>query len=401
MLAWTLAFTEMTSWGILYYTFSILLTPMRKEFGWPAETLTGAFSLALLISGFAAIPIGRWLARHGARVVMTLGSVTAVLGVVGWSQVQSQTQFYLVWVIIGLAMAAVLYDPAFTVIAVWFSRQRSRGLTILTFGGGLASVVYVPLATALLKAYGWRQTLLILAAVLLVATLLPHLLLLRSHPKHHIVAELPSAKAEKTTIREAFGQANFWWLSLAFALVSFVSAAISVHLVSYLTERGFAPESASLSVSLIGGSQIIGRLFLTPLGARISQRILTAVMFGMGGVALLILVSQSSGLSVLIFAVLLGTGYGASAPARAALVADLFGVAGYAEINGVMAFMLTLARAAGPTGAGIVLTYSHSYTPVFGLLLVLAFGGVLTALLLKTPHHSQKQKGTTSHDEPF
>jgi MFS family permease len=136
---------------------------------------------------------------------------------------------------------------------------------------------------------------------------------------------------------------------------------------------------------VLGGSQIIGRLLLTSLGERFSQRRLTAAMLGMACVALVILIFQTSDAGILVFAVLLGTGYGASTPARAALVADLFGVARYAEINGLMAFILTFARAAAPTSVGLLLNVTHSYTPIFWLLNGLAACGVLAILMLKPP----------------
>src|SRR5262245_52968108 len=63
----TLAITEPISWGILYYGFGVMLTPMQQELGWSQPQLTGAFSLMLLISGISAVPVGRWLDRHGAR----------------------------------------------------------------------------------------------------------------------------------------------------------------------------------------------------------------------------------------------------------------------------------------------------------------------------------------------
>ena len=64
----TLATTETISWGILYYAFAAFLVPMQQELGWSTATLTGAYSLALLVSGLAAIPVGRWVDRHGPRI---------------------------------------------------------------------------------------------------------------------------------------------------------------------------------------------------------------------------------------------------------------------------------------------------------------------------------------------
>ena len=79
VLVFTLALTETTSWGILYYAFTVFLTPMQAELGWSRADLTGAFSMALLLAGLAGIPVGHWLDRHGPRLLMTLGSCAASL----------------------------------------------------------------------------------------------------------------------------------------------------------------------------------------------------------------------------------------------------------------------------------------------------------------------------------
>src|SRR5919197_2866815 len=150
-----LALTETTSWGILYYTFTVFLTPMQEELRWSRAAMTGAFSLALLLSGLAGIPIGRWMDRHGTRLLMTLGSCAATLLVLAWAGVHSLTMFYLIWAGIGVTLAAVLYEPAFFVVATWFVRQRGRALTVLTLIAGLASVIYIPLAGWLVQRQGW------------------------------------------------------------------------------------------------------------------------------------------------------------------------------------------------------------------------------------------------------
>ena len=106
---------------------------MERDLGWSRAALTGAFSLALLCSGFAGPLIGRWVDRHGPRVLMTLGSTVAALLLLAWSRVASEPVFLLIFVGLGLAMGATLYEPAFAAIATWFSRYRARALTIITF----------------------------------------------------------------------------------------------------------------------------------------------------------------------------------------------------------------------------------------------------------------------------
>ena len=77
VIALALAVTETVSWGIVYYSFSVFLVPMETELGVTRAQLSFAFSLALLVSGVAAIPAGRWIDRHGARALMTVGSLAA------------------------------------------------------------------------------------------------------------------------------------------------------------------------------------------------------------------------------------------------------------------------------------------------------------------------------------
>src|ERR1700680_891015 len=84
----TLSLTEMTSWGILYYAFTVFLNPMHAAFGWSRSSMAGAFSLALLVAAMVGVPVGRWLDRHGPRVLMTVGSAAATLLVLAWASVR-------------------------------------------------------------------------------------------------------------------------------------------------------------------------------------------------------------------------------------------------------------------------------------------------------------------------
>src|SRR5918912_2574974 len=183
LLVLTLGVTETISWGVLFYAFSVFLAPMERELGWSRGAMTGAFSVALLLAGLAAVPIGRWLDRHGPRLLMTAGSCLASLLVLAWAAVTELGPFYLVWAGIGLTMAAVLYDPAFATVTVWFERQRVRALTAITLMAGLASTIFIPLAGWLVVTLGWREALLVLAAVLAIGTIPPHALVLRRRPE--------------------------------------------------------------------------------------------------------------------------------------------------------------------------------------------------------------------------
>lgn len=395
----TLAITEPISWGILFYGFGAMLTPTQQEMGWSQAELTGAFSLMLLISGFAGVPVGRWLDRHGARGLMTLGSCLATLAILAWAQVQTLLGFYAIWAVIGVINAMILYDPAFTVTATWFVRRRAQALTVLTFGGGLASVIFVPLATWLVQLYGWRAALWILAGILAVTTIPLHALFLRRSPA--ALGLLPDGEAvverkttgtgaagssshqpvdKSSTVKAALRDQTFWWLTVAFTLSTFCAVALAVHLLPYLAGQGYATSFAALTASVLGGSQIPGRLLFGPLGKWFSLRVITAILFTMMTSGLLILLVAPTPWLILLGGILFGMGSGASSPARAALVGEFYGIANYGAINGVMTLISTLARAGAPVAMGLLYTWAGGYTPVFWVLIACAAGAVVGIL---------------------
>lgn len=388
VLVGTLAVTETVSYGVLQYAFPVFLAPMEAELGWSRTAMTGAFSLASLVSGLAAIPVGRWVDRHGARGLMTVGSVAAALLLWGWSAVEGLAAFYAVWIGLGLAMAAVLYEPAFAVMASWFDRKRGRALTVLTFVAGFASVVFVPLATLLVETQGWRTALLWLAGIVAVTTALPHALFLRRRPADLGLAPDGGASSlrrggmggggsdyvhppptfQSVPADEAIRGTSFRWLTLAFSLSSLVTTAVAVHLVPLLLERGHGAAFAGAAMGAVGLMALPGRLVFTPLGDRWPRAAVTASIFVLQALGVAALLTGGNA-GVWACVVLFGAGFGAITPARAALVAELYGPAEYGRISGVVALFLALARAAAPVGASVLHTAGGGYGPVLVVLL--------------------------------
>lgn len=388
-----LAFGQITSWGILYYGFSVTIAPMQAELGWSRAALTGGFSLALLVSGVAGVLVGRWVDRHGPRLLMTVGSAAAALLLVAWANVGNLIAFYAIFVGIGAVMSMILYEPAFAAVATWFIRGRGRALTILTFVAGFASVIYIPLIAWLVATYGWRTALLILAATLAALTIPVHALVLRRRPEDlgllpdgaatlsgALNPTLPTETSVPTT--EAVRSVSFRWLTIGFCLAFFANVAATVHLIPYLTDHGYSAGFAASAAGAIGLLALPGRVIFTPLGARVSRRFVAAAIFAVQAVALVVLVSVDSAAGVWGFVVLFGLGFGAITPARAALVADLYGRVNYGSISGILAFFVTGARALAPVAAGLLFGLFGGYAPVFWLLVAIAALAACAVLLL-------------------
>lgn len=390
VLVLALGLTETVSYGVLSYAFPVFIAPMGAELGWSKAAITGAFSVALLTSGLVAIPLGHWVDRHGARAVMTGGSVLATTVLLLWSRVEGLAAFYLLALALGVAMAAVLYEPAFAVVANWFVELRGRALTVLTFMGGFASVIFVPLTTALVAGQGWREALLWLAGILALLTIPLHALLLRRRPedlglevdggprpaatvsRRSMRPRTPQSAQLSTTARQAVRSASFRWLAVAFGLSSLTTVGVAVHLIPLLLERGFSMSFAGAAMGMVGLMALPGRLIFTPLGSRWPRTVVTAVIFALSALGLGILRGAGGAFGVWTFVALFGAGFGAITPARAALLAEFYGRGHYASISGVLALVIALSGAAAPIGISVLYRVAGGYDAVLWTLLAIS-----------------------------
>jgi MFS family permease len=362
---------QMISWGILDDSFAVFLQPMEAELGWSRTTLTGAFSLALLVSGCAGVPVGHWLDARGPRGLMSAGSALSAALLVGWSQATTVPAFYAAWAGLGLCMAAVLYEPAFAVIAVWFVRHRHRALTVMTLFGGLASTIFVPLAAALSARLGWRPAVLILALILAGTTLPLHALLLRRHPGE--VGALPDGASAPppeaglrleapANLRAILTSGAFWRLAVSFSLSSFATVAAVVHLIPALQEDGLSATEAAAALAVLGAMQLPGRLLFGPLRGRVSGPRTRALVFLTQAAALALLAAFPHRSGVVAFVLLFGMAAGMSTVVRASAVGEEFALSHYGRVGGTLSMVTTFARASGPVAASL----AHAAWPSYG-----------------------------------
>ncbi|MGH7334207.1 MAG: MFS transporter [Candidatus Rokuibacteriota bacterium] len=366
-----LCITETVTWGIIYYGFPVFLRPMEEALGASRVAVTGAFSLGLAFSALAAMSVGRWLDRHGPRGLMTLGSCLGTVLCLAWAQVESLPGLYAVWLGMGLAMAATLYEPAFAAVVSWFATGgRDRALLTLTLAGGLASTIFMPIEAWLLERFGWRAAITILAVVLGVITIPLHALVLRRAP---VDAEpAPTAAGQPLPPSFTLGAAArtpvFWVLAGAFLVGNFATVSVTVHLIPYLAGYGYAPATAAMMIGWMGAMQLPGRLFFVPVATWLGPRWVTAGVFAAQAAALaqlpLVLVLPT----LVPFVMMFGAANGMSTLARASSIAGIFGGRHYGAIGGAIALGANGARAFGPVGASLLVVALGSYQRVFWVL---------------------------------
>jgi MFS family permease len=374
-----LGIAQIISWGSMFYAFSFLITPLMEASGAGRSVVFGAFSLGLLISGLLSAPVGALIDRVGGRGVMTAGSVAGAALLALLSQVQSVVALYAVWAGLGFVMAATLYDPAFAVIMRLFAANYRRAITALTLFGGFASTVFWPLTQSLIASLGWRDALLVLAALNLVVCAPIHWWTLPGDGSS-VRSPVPATSA-RGGLRAALRAPVFYLLTVAFTGNALVFSATQVHLMSMLQAKNLSAASAALVGAMIGPMQVTGRVLELLFASRLSASTIGIIamaflplslwLLGLAGVQWPLLVA---------FAVVYGTGNGVMTIVRGAIAAELFGREAYGAINGAMAAPVIVAKAAGPLAAALLYSWLGGYDAT--LLVLIAVGGLSTAVFV-------------------
>ena len=372
-----LSLAQLITWGSVFYTFALLLAPVERELGLTRAQSSLAFSLALLAEGVFAYPVGRWIDRGHERAVMTGGSLLVAACLVAHAFIHSAAAFYAVWFLLGAALAATLYTPVFAVVTRRYPDDFRRAIITMTFLGGLASSVFIPLSAWLIAQFGWRNALLVLAAIHLLACVPIHAWWLRDAPPAATVALKPGAHSPEALLRSA----PFLLIGVFVVGMMAVTAAIPPHLISLLRESGL-PEGWVIAIpASIGVMQVFGRLLLYFFEHRFDLHLANRLIPFLLPLALAALVTgAASPTAGLLFVLLYGIGNGMLTIVKGTAVAQYVNREHVASLNGALGLPQAISRAVAPLLLGVLWSREVGYR--WGLVVLLAVGVVSAVALV-------------------
>ena len=382
-----MSLAQLISWGSLYYTFSLLMPAIESELGLSRVQVSGAFSAALLASGVAGLPVGRWIERGAARAVMAGGSLLAAVLLALHSRIEGMAGLYAVWIGLGFAMGATFYEPVFAVTIRRWPGDYRKPIIAMTFLGGLASTAFIPLSAWLIAHLGWRDTCLVLAGFHLLVCLPIHLLMLAGEPPARAApAHAAQADDEAASLRRLSTSAPFLLVTGCVMGVSLSSAALLAHMVPLLTERGLPLAWALAVPASIGAIQVLGRLILYLFENRIDPQRMDRAIPWLTPIALALLLAGGGTIAAgLGFALLMGIGNGLITIMKATAIAAYVSRDRVAVLSGLQTLPVALSRAVGPTLMAALWSLTQGYGLALAVLIAL---GAASALML---HAAQRR----------
>jgi MFS family permease len=342
-----LGITQILSWGTIFYTPVLIVPLIAAERGWSMSFAMGGFSVGLLAAGLSAPYVGRSIDRFGGHVVMTAGSLIGALGLVLIGLASGRIAYLAVWVVLGIAMAANLYDSAFATLGRVFGAAARSPITALTLIGGFASTVSWPSTHFLLEALGWRGTYLVYAALLAFISAPLHAWAL-PRERFETRAVPPGDVPAPSAVLPPYGL-PFILVASAFATYAFVPSGLSANLLAIFARSGIDSGTVVWIGALFGPAQVGARLIEFAFGRNLHP--LWVARFALSVLLCAFVMLALLGFSVPVaaaFALMFGGANGLITITRGAVPLTLFGASGYGRLMGRLAGPFLLVQAAAP-----------------------------------------------------
>ena len=354
------------------------LSPMSFERGWGRETFSFAIALQNLIWGAVQPFAGAFADRFGPGRVLSAGAMLYALGLVGMATAQSTLMLDLsAGVIIGFGLAGCSFPMVVGALGKLVPESwRSFAFGAGTAAGSFGQFLFSPLAHGLIEIFSWQTSLFIFAGMMLLV--LPLSLMLATPPATASTSTI-KLQSSKQALSQAFGHRSYVLLVLGFFTCGFQLAFVTVHLPSYLLDRGLGADIGAWTIGFIGLFNIVGSLGSGWLSGRMPKRyLLSIIYFGRALSIVGLIMLPASTASTLLYGAVTGLLWLSTVPPTSGLVALMFGTRWLTMLFGFAFFSHQVGGFLGVWLGGLAFEATGSYDLIWWLSV---FFGVASAII--------------------
>jgi MFS family permease len=359
-------------------TLGFFLTPQSQANGWGRDVFGLALALQNLMWGIGQPFAGAIADRYGTARVLCAGATLYALGL---ATMAYSTTPGMLDVSAGFLIGFGLSGCTFTIVLAAYGKLlpaswRSMAFGVGTAAGSFGQFLYSPIAVALIDSVGWQNTLVTFGGAMLLV--IPLAFVVSTEPAVR-TAGAPGPQSIHAALSEAFAQRSYVLLVLGFFTCGFQLAFITVHLPSYLVDRGLSAEVGGWTIAVIGLFNIIGSLSSGWLGARVPKRYILSVIYFGRALAIIVFISfPVTTVTAIAFGATMGLFWLSTVPPTNGIVAVMFGTRWLAMLTGFAFFSHQVGGFLGVWLGGIAFESTRSYDPVWWLAILF---GVLSAVI--------------------
>jgi MFS family permease len=373
-------------------TFGLLMQPMGLDKGFTRETFSLAFAIQNLVWGLGAPLFGALSDKYGSGRTIALGAALYAAGLLSMGYADSAAMLYLsAGVLIGLGQSGTTFGVILGVVARAVpAEKRSLALGMASAGGSMGQFLMVPFGQQLIAHFDWHAALLVLSVVASIG--MPLSLLLQGKTTH--TADQPH-QSLGSAFRQALGHRSYHFLFWSFFVCGFHTAFITLHLPSYVVDRGLAAFDGALAIALIGLFNVIGSYSCGWLGGRHSKKNLLGWVYALRAVFIvLLLLFPLTPLVLYVFAAGMGLLWLGTVPLTNGLIGQIYGLRYTATLYGLVFLGHQIGSFIGVWIGGWTFERTGSYDLVWWLGIGLAFAAAaLSWPIDERPVQAQRAAG--------
>lgn len=364
-------------------SFGLYLTPMTMELDINRQTFGLVLALQNLLFGAVQPFVGAYADKHGPGRVLIIGALVYVAGLALAGTASGVLGLGLGFgALVGMAMSGVTFVVTMGAVGKMVPpEKRTLAFGIITAGGSLGQFFIVPMALALIDAAGWRNSLYMLA--LMVMLILPLAFGLMGKRGAAAPAR-PEGLPLNLVLKQAFADKSWWLLCTGYFVCGFHVTFVGIHFPTYITDQGLPSSIGATGLALIGLFNILGSWMWGAWGGKHSKKHLLAVLYALRGVAIIIfLLVPLSGASALVFAATFGFLWLGTVPLTNGLVAQMYGLRNLTALTGIVFFGHQIGAFLGAWLGGLVFDATGSYNLVWYISIALGFAAALANLPIR------------------
>lgn len=373
---WTvLAFTLLSQsliLGIHSFSFPFWVVPWIDEFKVPRSQLMLIITSSVLISGLMAPLCGAVLDKFRPRWSISVGAIIFAVGLALISMADSHWEILIIYgtmLAFGIMICGALGCQS--LISKWFVANRGAALGISAVGMSIGGFLMPPITTALLAAFGWRETFQLLAVATLLLLLPSAWIILGRDPEPEEPTAIgdtrPVADQFRWTTGKLLRNPDFWIFVACFSVMLMAYLPVLYSIGVYARDLDIAQQRAALVASVGAMALGAGKFSFGKLSDKFDFRLLywiacVGILTSVVGIGFV-----QSWQMLMTAVVVLSFCFGAYMPLMSVVVVNRFGSASFGFVLGLG---LTFAQlcALSPFLSGLLQEASGSYRVAFILM---------------------------------
>jgi predicted MFS family arabinose efflux permease len=357
-------------WGLGFYGQSVYVAELQRLHGWPASLISLGTTFFYLSGAALVAFVSEAIKAFGPRNCMIAGICTMAIAAVAIGQVREPWQLYLANAVLAFGWAGTSLGMITNTLGLWFDKKRGMAISLALNGASFGGIAGVPLLVAGIGIFGFSGAM-VVAAVVMVALMVPVILLFVGRPPGHASAGGGAVADEDAPspiqIRaRAFRDIAFLSVSAAFALVLFAQVGFIVHLIAFL-DSVIGRERAAVAVALLTAMAVVGRVLFSFVIDQMNQRLASALSFVSQAVALVIVINVHNDYALMAACALFGFSVGNLITLPALIVQREFDPRSFGVLVSLITAINQITYAFGPGVIGLLRDMSGSYSlPFYG-----------------------------------